>query len=98
MRQLKSSNNNNVIPAFDLPDATAANHTTLVVGVVSASTASLPLGMYRFWSDVDCQIVQGVTATNAHLDLTARQPEYFAVNGIVSAIAAVSGTLKITRV
>jgi len=99
MRILKTdSDDYNVIQAFRLPDTTAANHTTLTIGAASASTAALLEGMYRISSTVDCHIVQGAPATVSHLPIPANQPEYFAINGVVSAIAASAGTLTLTKV
>ena len=89
------------IQAFRLPDATSSAHVSLAIGTVSASTAALPAGMYRFSTDVDCFIVQGTTATTSHMPFkTTDSGEYFYVNtnGVVSAItAAGTGTLRLTR-
>ena len=99
MRILKTDGDDyNVIQAFSLPDTTAANHTSLIIGAASASTAALPEGVYRISSTVDCHIVQGAPATTSHLPISANQSEYFAINGVLSAIAAAAGTLTLTKV
>ena len=99
MRNLTTGDTDyNVIDVFDLPDATVTNHTNLTIGTASASTAALTRGVYRFSSTADCNVVQGATATTAHLPLSANQPEYFVGSGVVSAIAAAAGTLTLTRV
>ena len=99
MRNLSTSDTDyNVIDVFDLPDDTAGNHVNLAIGLASASTAPLPRGVYRFSSDVKCTVVKGLTATTAHLPISADQPEYFVVDGVVSAIAVATGTLTLTKV
>jgi len=97
MSTIVNDDNNNPIQAFDLPTDAAANHTALAISAVSASTAALPEGVYRLQSTVDCHIVQAATALTTHLPMLARQPEYFRICGIVSAIAPSAGTLTLTK-
>jgi len=98
MSILARDNNAGAIQAFALPDSTAANHTALAISAVSASTAALAKGMYRVKSTVDCQIVQAATALTTHLPITANEVEHFEIDGVVSAISAVAGTLTLTKV